>query len=478
MSRFPRLRSCAGRARLVVVGLVLGMLGAFARGDEQGIVREIEAFFRTDRPTERARLARRIAADPDFLREKVSHWLHEADLFPSLRPGRRRMTVSIDAGDSRVVTLRIPAGYDPHRPWPLIYALHGTGGDAESILRYVERVLGDGIDAFVIAAPSGYQQVVIHGATPPSREHPAILAAVRRKVHIDSDRVYATGYSRGGHACWTLAVLDPDAFAGVMPVAGTLILPEREVMFELLAPNLARTCVFACWGAGDVTGPDLTTRSPDGGIAGINHKLCRVAAQRRLPVRWYEVPDKGHGGIVPPADDVRRLLTRRRPPPPVHVRQVFRLPYQGRAAWIEAHHWRGSWWNDRPLALRFRKGENRNDPAVRRAATARALRGVLGELRGDIEGQDIRVYRRKISELTVWIPTGAIDWTRPVTLKVNGRRVFADKLSPDLLVCLTQAARTYDFSRLRWAGLRFKSGSRTRPVTGSTPFPAPAVTPP
>lgn len=70
-----------------------------------------------------------------------------------------------------------------------------------------------------------------------------------------------------------------------------------------------------------------------------------------------------------------------------------------------------------------------------------------------------------------------IDWEKPVSLKVNGRKAFEGKLTPELFVCLTLAARTYDFDRLRWAGLRFKSGSKTRPVTGHTPFPTPPITP-
>ncbi|MFQ5805495.1 MAG: hypothetical protein ACE5I3_03485 [Phycisphaerae bacterium] len=70
-----------------------------------------------------------------------------------------------------------------------------------------------------------------------------------------------------------------------------------------------------------------------------------------------------------------------------------------------------------------------------------------------------------------------IDWDQLVSLKVNGRKAFEGKLEPDLFVCLTQAVRTYDFERLRWTGLRFKSGSRTKIVTGHTPFPTPPITP-
>lgn len=117
--------------------------------------------------------------------------------------------------------------------------------------------------------------------------------------------------------------------------------------------------------------------------------------------------------------------------------------------------------------------ENPGDPAVQRKAFARAVRSRLGELRGEIKGQQIKVYRKKIRELTVWIPDGLINWDEPISLKVNGRQAFEGRLERDLFVCLSQAARIYDFDRLRWAGLRFKSGARTKVIAGRTPFPEP-----
>ncbi len=448
-----------------------------ARADEAAILADLKTFFETTDPTRRGELAQRIESDPAYDRAGVAGWLHQAELFRPWESGRKQIRVPIDDGSTLAVTLRIPRAYDHRRPYPLLYVLHGTGGNGDGIIAYAERLLGDDIEQYVVAAPTGYRQVIVHSTTPPSSEHLAVLRAVKQTVHTDSDRVFALGFSRGGHAAWTLAVLYPDQFAGLMPVAGTLILQDYGKLYETFLPNIANTRVFCCWGENDVMSADYVTPSEDGGIAGLNLELCKVAAGLQLPLTWYEVPDKGHTGIEPPRADVDRLLTGRRATYPGTVRHVFRLPYQGHAYWIEAHAWRGSWWDEKPLKLSFRRGEDPDDLDVQREAAARAVRGRLGELRGEINGQEIKVYRKKISELTVWIGDGMIDWDQPVVLDVNGRKVFEGKLEPDLLVCLTQAARTYDFDRLRWAGLRFKSGSRTKVVTGDTPFPPPAITP-
>jgi predicted esterase len=448
-----------------------------SRADEAAILADIRAFFESDDEARREGIARRVESDPAYDRTNVSGWLHQAGLFKPMEPGRMQIRVPIDDGSTLAVTLRIPRDYDHRRPYPLLYVLHGSGGNGDGIIGYVEQLLGDDIDHYVVAAPTGYQQVIIHAATAPSTEHLTVLRAVKETVHVSSDRVFALGFSRGGHAAWTLAVLRPDQFAGVVAVAGTLILPNYEELFETFLPNIAHTRVFCCWGENDVMSADYVTPSAEGGIAGLNHQLCKVAAGLRLPLTWFELPDKGHTGIDPPSEDVKRLLAATRERYPRAVRHVFRLPCQGQAYWIEAHDWRGSWWDDKPLELSFRRGENPNDADVQRQAAARAVRGRLGEIRGEINGQEIKVYRKKISELTVWIGDGVIDWDRPVVLTVNGRKAFEGKPGPDLLVCLTQAARTYDFERLRWAGLRFKSGSRTKIVTGDTPFPPPPITP-
>jgi len=467
------------RSIFLVWGIVWAVphTAAPARADDARICAALAQYFREADAAQRAAIARRIEADPAYSRAGVRQWLHAADLFEPLPPGRRHIRVPVDGGPALEVTIRVPRGYDPQRPYPLIYALHGTGGTGDGIIDYVERVLGEDVEEFIVAAPAGYQQIVIRANTPPTAEHLTVVRAVRQVMHIDAGREYALGFSRGGHAAWTLAALYPYEFAGVLPIAGTLILPDPEALFEVFLPNTAGTRVLACWGQNDTLSADSVTPSEQGGVAGLNRRLCTLAAGLRLPITWFEVPDKGHEYIEPPQKDLRALLAVRREAYPRSFQHVFPFARQGYTPWVEPHAWRGPWWDEKPIELAFRAGENSSDPAVRRAALARAVHSRLGELDGEIKGQEIRVHRKQITELTVWIGDGMIDWEQPVVLKVNGRKAFAGKLTPELDVCLSQAVRTYDFDRLRWAGLRFKSGSRTRVVTADTAFPTPPAVP-
>ncbi|MBU0717959.1 MAG: hypothetical protein KJ749_06905, partial [Planctomycetes bacterium] len=300
------------RTLSVLAILVAILFPATGWADEQLIIAAMREFLKSDHPEQREKLVHRIASDPAYTREKVSTWLHRAAEFDPLPTGLHHLQVPLAAGGHRTLALRIPAKYDPQQAWPLIYALHGASGRGENILGYVEGVLGPAVEQYIIAAPSDYRDMVVHSDWPPSLEHPAALAALRRYVHLDTDRVFVLGYSRGGHTSWTLGVLYADQFAGAVPLAGTFALPEVEHLWETFLPNMRYVPVLCVWGARDIYADNNQTPSRDGGIAGLNRKLCAAAVELELPVTSHEYPDQGHGGIVPPADLLTNLLSSRR----------------------------------------------------------------------------------------------------------------------------------------------------------------------
>ncbi|RMF72943.1 MAG: hypothetical protein D6744_16255 [Planctomycetota bacterium] len=442
-----------------------------AQADERTIIAAMREFWRTDDLDRQRAIVEKIAADPAYARARVSEWLHAAIEFEPAKPGELRLDVPLVSGETRSVLVRIPPDYDPTRPWPMIYALHGTGGDAAGILRFYERLLGERADEFLIAAPDRYHDMIVyHPDWPPLGEHPTIRAALRRRLHVDNDRVYVSGYSRGGHATWMQALLHADEFAGALALAGTFVIPEHERLWASFVPNLQST-YFACvWGENDVLDP-AGRRSAGGGITGLNRGIRAVARELSVPLHMIELPDHGHGDIRPPASILDAWLAARRAHAPPTIAHTFRHESQAQAYWLEANEWTGAQWTDQPIELHLRAGESANNPDDVHDATARAYRQLLGELRGRIDGQQIRVSRKHIKELTVWLLDGMVDWEQPVTLIAGGREVFGQRVAPSLHVCLTQARRTYDFDRLRWAGLRYRSGGRAKLVTPDTSFP-------
>jgi len=480
--RAPRLLAVGLRLRL---GLALALLPALralpAAADEAAILANLKAFFATADPGRRAALAASIEADPAYARQRLPEWLHRLNLYsvpampamlapPALQAssaaGAPRLRVAVGFGQEREVALRLPRGYDPGRPWPLIYALHPSGGSGPRFIAFVERLLGGKVEDFVVAAPTGYHQTSLDAPPPFTVDHLAILLAVRQAVHVDSDRVYALGYSLGGYAAWAVACLHSDQLAGAVALSSAFCVPPADDgLWRTMLPNFAHLPVLNIWGAEDTLAVlGARTLEPVGGIAEMNRRLVAWTRGMSLPLRNVEVPGRGHGGAEPPRAALLALLSARREHAPPVVEHNFRHLSQGHAYWLEAGSWLGGHWGAEPPAY-ARQPRESDDQAFGRAAGA-----LLGWLRGEIAGQTLAVERRHVGELTVWIGDGMIDWGKDVTVKVAGRQVFSGRLRPDLLVCLTQAARTFDFDRLRWAGVRVDARLAARPVTGKTAF--------
>lgn len=457
-------------ASLVTIMLLLGAPSP-TRAAEQQIIANLRAFFDSDDIHEQAHLVEAIETDDAYDRSRVSDWLHAAASFAPCDAGRVTLAVPLPPDGSRDVVVRVPAGYDPQRRWPLIYALHGMGGRAAHIIGDVEHLLGDDVDRYIIAAPDQYAEAAVSDpAWPPVGEHPRAWHALKGRFHIDSDRVFVMGYSRGGHASWTLGAQYAGRFAGVMPLAGTFIVPLPDALWDHFLPNLANTPVLCVWGAGDIQGPDGKP-SPDDGIAGVNRRIRDRAPRHDVPLTAIELPDKGHRNVTPPADAVEKWLAHRRVQFPASVRHTFRHLIHSRAHWIEAHRWTGdSWGRAHPRERIDTIGEGRHR-RTKVTSPERAYRDCLGLLHASIDGQQIRIWARSASVVTVWIGDGMLDWDQPVTLTVGRKAIFAEPLTPNLHVCLLQAARTRDYDRLYWAGLRVRLPRSAQLVTPDTPFP-------
>lgn len=429
----------------------------------------VARYFAAQGLEERARAGEAVAALPGYRPERLPELLHGADLWQALPAGRRELEVPVGHGRMRRVLLRLPRAYDPARAWPLLLAYHPGGGSAEPMLASAERMLGRKAEEYVVAAPHHYRQTVLDHPRPVSSEHAEVLRAIKELLHVDSDRVYLYGWSLGGYTAWTLGTLHADLFAGAVPLASTFSFPaDVPGLWQAFFPNLRHLPVLSVWGGRDrLDVPGLAGRRSSGTMSQLNRRLGPLLAEHGArSVVHREVPRAGHGGFQPPAADLERVLTAERVHSPASVRHLFRYVHQGHAYWVEGHAWAGPLW-DRPWPdVRRKKGESEAD------ALARTVLGLLGEIRGERRGQTLEVETRHLADLTVWLGPDDVDWERPVTVVHNGREVFRGHLAPDPGVALAQAARTRDFDRLRWAGVRIDAARGTaRPVTAGDDFP-------
>jgi poly(3-hydroxybutyrate) depolymerase len=115
----------------------------------------------------------------------------------------------LDGYDRRYI-LRLPQGYTSDQPWPLVFALHGNGGDtsywdSEGGTRDIRAAFAT--DAIVVIAEAIDHQWRDYEADPatwPARIEleltyfDTVLEEVRNQLCIDDDNVFSMGFSGGG----------------------------------------------------------------------------------------------------------------------------------------------------------------------------------------------------------------------------------------------------------------------------------------
>jgi predicted peptidase len=116
----------------------------------------------------------------------------------------------------------LPTAYDEsEKSWPLLFWLHGDGGQPDKggiaeIRSYgPPKMVEAGRDfPFILVAPQLWGEV---------HWDPDILYAtlqeIKRVYRVEEDRVYLMGYSRGGFGSWEFGCSYPDEFAAVVPVS-------------------------------------------------------------------------------------------------------------------------------------------------------------------------------------------------------------------------------------------------------------------
>lgn len=420
-------------------------------------------YFTAPSGADRRDIAREIESMSGVTIDTVGAALHQTPLWKPLTVEGQILRIECPRGPRKTpcvtkVHVRIPKNYDPAAPYPLVLALHGMGGDGEQYLKFAEQLLGDDVNDFLIAAPTNYAGVWLGSEFAESYDVPTILGELKRAYHVDSDRVYVTGYSLGGHASFVAAALYGDYFAASVPLAGTFVTQAGWEAVELLLGNLRGTPVLAVYGEldrndrggdpdDDKPGADETSNE-NSGISGSNRHLARMLKRIDAPVELIELPGVGHLGVEPPRDRFLTQLSVTRPHDRKTVQQWFRYPPQGRAGWLRQTEFDGRMWRSQQLVIQPAANETYSE------AMTRALIERLAFISGKIEGQTVRIATQKCAKVELLLNNDLIDLTQPITIIMNGTRRFEGVATPRISTLLEMAHRDHDFDRL-WS-VRFE----------------------
>jgi polyhydroxybutyrate depolymerase len=137
-------------------------------------------------------------------------------------------------GDRPVSIVRVPEGYDPAKPAPLVLVLHGYGANATVQNLYFNLPTIADAEGFFIVAPEGTTDSTgkqfwngtdvccdFEGrGVDDVRYLTGLVDEVQKYYSIDPKRIFVLGHSNGGAMAFRLACDAADRFAAIVDLAG------------------------------------------------------------------------------------------------------------------------------------------------------------------------------------------------------------------------------------------------------------------
>jgi predicted esterase len=207
-------------------------------------------------------------------------------LSPDLDPGLHTLVFERPGAPPVGYLLFLPAGYRTGARWPTIFYLHGrslSGDDPHLLTKYgIPKIVSrDPSFPFIVVAPQCHEgERWTDVAT-----LDALLGDVMRRVPVDPDRVYLTGFSMGAGGAWRFGGAHPERFAAIAALAGV-----EEVGS---VKGLARVPVWVFHGTDDEATPASASEAMVAALrgAGGNVRLELLPGRRHDIVDVYERKD-------------------------------------------------------------------------------------------------------------------------------------------------------------------------------------------
>ena len=193
-------------------------------------------------------------------------------------------------GKTYLYYISIPPSYNPNNSMPLLFTWHGAAGAGTApsnakAMRDFWRPTGDANDFIVVAQAATGE---LGGGWVPDRDVAIlnlILENMYRYYNIEKTRIYAHGFSAGGHIMHALMLFNSQEFAAYAVSAGVL-----EAFAGTSAPfNATRKIpVYISVGAFDTSGPNLRNLSRS------NHQIFINAGWVDNQNLWINEFNGGH----------------------------------------------------------------------------------------------------------------------------------------------------------------------------------------
>jgi len=145
----------------------------------------------------------------------------------------------VHGGHTRMYRVHVPPGYSASKPMPLVFSLHGGGGnmDYQADDKFYGQIAQSDKSGYVVVFPNGYSRLPSGKLATWNAGHCCgaardrniddvgfireIVKRLSAQPGIDAQRVFANGMSNGGLMAYRLACEMPEVFKAIAAVAGT-----------------------------------------------------------------------------------------------------------------------------------------------------------------------------------------------------------------------------------------------------------------
>lgn len=298
-----------------------------------------------------------------------------------------RLTYVSNVDDSaQPYWLYVPSTYDGQRAFPLVIALHGTGGDEAALFErksYQKGAIREAAEKqeVLLACPRGWGSMEFQGIG--ENDVLAVMEDVQKSYRVDPDCILLTGHSMGGVGTAYLALHHPDLFAAAAPLASPYSYPW-------LARNGVRVPFLFVSGALDLEYYNSCVN------LGVN-RMRKFGA----PVIQELIPNEGHMG---PVQDFNRIF-----------------------AWLVKHRR-----VQHPRSYYFEVDTPLHGRAWCTTVDKIAEPGRMAAI--EVEASEDNVVRFDLKNVAefAFLPNAALfDLAQPIEVQVAGRTLFQDRIDDD-----------------------------------------------
>lgn len=429
------------RVVALLIGLALTALVSAQVPDPAALL--FERFWSAENPGDAQVVADQlVAAGVDF--DSAYTRLKQGRGFGDEKRGEYSLRWKSKSGPFFNNIVNVPADYDPSKTWQLRVQLHGgVGRPSPNPRARGDKPLGLSDSGRTPNRIEGEKQIYLH----PSGWAAAqwwdeeqidnILRAVdvlKRKYNIDEARIYITGISDGGTGVYYVALKEPNPWASYLPLNGSIAVirsPQNGADGEMYGNNLSNAPLY-------IVNGELDNLYP---VYQVEPHL-KWFQSMGVPFVFRPQAGAGHNTAWWPTE---------REPYEKFVREHPRVAHPPKLSWETER--TNKFNRNRWLVI----DELRQDVSRETELTDRGFfqhTKLSGRVDVTRAGNAFEAKVRDVAAFTLLLSPDAIDFSKPVTVTVNGKPAFSGMVKKDPATLLRWAARDNDRTMLYGAELR------------------------